>query len=179
MTSGRQPARLAHDRETAGEIRPLERHAEEEAQSRDRAVDARRADTGLGLMQLETAHLLGGRRVGRAADEGRERADVANVSLRVFSLKPRTVMSSIMRPRSALTGEHEGWVSSGRSSRAEGCRTFDARERMPRSSRPNVQALTDATDNATTSKLAPLPRERVRSVAAAFVGRNVGQLFHD
>jgi len=69
--------RLAHDRETAGEIRPLESHGEEEAQGRDRAVDARRADTGLGLVQLETAHLLGRRCVGRAADEGRERRDKA------------------------------------------------------------------------------------------------------
>ena len=36
-------------------------------------------------------------------------------------------------------------------------------ERMPRPSRPNVQALTTPPSNATTSKLAPLPRERVRS----------------
>ena len=34
----RQLARLAHDRETAGEIRPVERHGEEEAQRRDRAL---------------------------------------------------------------------------------------------------------------------------------------------
>jgi hypothetical protein len=75
----RQLARLAHDREPAGAIRPVERHAEQEAQGRDRAVDARRADTGLGLVQLEAAHLLGRRRVGRAADEGRERPDMPDV----------------------------------------------------------------------------------------------------
>jgi hypothetical protein len=36
--------------------------------------------------------------------------------LRVFPLKPRTVMSSIMRVRSALTGRSEGWEVIGGSS---------------------------------------------------------------
>ena len=85
----RQLARLAHDRETAGEIRPVERHTEEEAQGRDRAVDARRADTGLGLVQLEAAHLLGRRRVGRAADEGRERPDMPDVVVCASSRRSR------------------------------------------------------------------------------------------
>jgi hypothetical protein len=38
----RQLARLADERETAGEIGPVQRHGEEEAQRRDSAVDTRR-----------------------------------------------------------------------------------------------------------------------------------------
>src|SRR5215470_12787401 len=47
-------------------------------------------------------------------------------------------MSSIMRARSALTGRSEGWEVIAGSSRAEGCWTFNARDRMPRSSRPTA-----------------------------------------
>src|SRR5580704_15347775 len=47
-------------------------------------------------------------------------------------------MSSIMRARNAPTGRWEGWEVIGALSRAEGCCTFDARDRMPRSSRPNA-----------------------------------------
>src|SRR5437773_2029531 len=61
---------LAHNREPAGKIRPVERHAEEEAQGRDRAVDARRLHAALRLVQLEAAQILSRRGVGRAADEG-------------------------------------------------------------------------------------------------------------
>jgi hypothetical protein len=48
-------------------------------------------------------------------------------------------------------------------SRAEGCWTFDARDRMPRSSRLPVHAFTAAAENALTPP-PPLPRERVRCV---------------
>jgi hypothetical protein len=51
--------------------------------------------------------------------------------LRVFPLKPRTVMSSIMLVRNALTGRSEGWEVIRDLSRAEGCWTFDARDRIP------------------------------------------------
>ena len=73
-------ARLVHDGETAGEIRPVERHGEEEAQRRDRAVDARRLHAALRLVQLEAAQILRRRRVGRAADEGRERLHASGYS---------------------------------------------------------------------------------------------------
>src|SRR5437879_3786836 len=74
-----QAARMAYDRKPSGKIRPLERHGEEETQGRDRAVDARRLHAALRLVELEAAQILRCRRIGRAADEGRERPDVANV----------------------------------------------------------------------------------------------------
>ena len=76
---GRQPARLAHDREPPGKIRPVKRHGEEETQCRDCTVDARRLHADLRLVQLEAAKILSRRRVRRPADEGRERPHVANV----------------------------------------------------------------------------------------------------
>jgi len=76
---GRQPARLAHHREPPGKVRPIERHAEKEAQGRDRAVDARRLHAALRLVQLEAAQILRHRDIGRAADEGRKCPDIPNV----------------------------------------------------------------------------------------------------
>src|SRR5437870_133647 len=68
-------------------------------------------------------------------------------------------MSSIMRVRSALTGRCEEWeVIGGLLSRAEGCWTFDARERMPRSSRLTVHAFTIAAENASTATQPPPAR---------------------
>src|SRR5713101_4163342 len=64
-------------------------------------------------------------------------------------------MSSIMRARSALMGRGEGAEVIGGSSRAEGCWTFNARDRMPRSSPLTAHPLT-ATRG--------IPRERVRSM---------------
>jgi hypothetical protein len=70
---------LAHNREPAGEVRPVERHAEKEAQGRDRAVDARRLHAALRLVQLEAAQILRRRAIGRPANEGRKRPDIPNV----------------------------------------------------------------------------------------------------
>src|SRR6266849_2475588 len=68
-------------------------------------------------------------------------------------------MSSIMRARSALTGRCEEWeVIGGLLSRAEGCWTFDARERMPRTSRLTVHAFTIAAENASTATQPPPAR---------------------
>jgi len=60
-------------------------------------------------VQLEAAQIL---RVAASGDgrEGCERPHVANLVAGVFSVKPRTVMSSIMRARSALTGR---WKDGG------------------------------------------------------------------
>src|SRR6266704_2957589 len=55
--------------------------------------------------------------------------------------------------------DHRGLLS-----RAEGCWTFDARDRMPRSSRLPVHAITAAAENVPTATRV-LPRERVRSTA--------------
>jgi hypothetical protein len=50
--------------EPSRQIRPVERHHEEEAQGRDRAVDSRRLHTALRLVQLEDTQLLRRYRVG-------------------------------------------------------------------------------------------------------------------
>src|SRR6516225_12488741 len=52
------------------------------------------------------------------------------------------------------TGGHQGFLS-----RAEGCWTFHARDRMPRPSRSTAH---QPHRNAATTTRAPLPRERVR-----------------
>src|SRR6267143_508521 len=57
-------------------------------------------------------------------------------------------------------GDHRGLLS-----RAEGCWTFDARDRMPRSSRLPVHAIIVVARNATDHDAVTLPRERVRSSA--------------
>ena len=64
----RQRARLADERETAGEIGPVQRHGEEEAQRCNRAVDARRMHAGLRLMHLETAKIFRRGSIRRTAD---------------------------------------------------------------------------------------------------------------
>jgi len=56
---------------------------------------------------LEQAQVFRRRRVRRPADEGREGPNLAHIVVARFSLKPRTVMSSIMRARSGLTGRGE------------------------------------------------------------------------
>src|SRR5271169_2376629 len=65
-------------------------------------------------------------------------------------------MSSIMRARSALTGRGEGCEVIGGSSRAEGCWTFNARDRMPRSSPLTAHPL------AAIAKQAPAPTQPSR-----------------
>src|SRR6266446_3715498 len=57
-------------------------------------------------------------------------------------------------------GDHRGLLS-----RTEGCWTFDARDRMPRSSRLPVHAIIVVAGNATDHDAVTLPRERVRSSA--------------
>src|SRR5215831_14535955 len=70
-------------------------------------------------------------------------------------------MSSIMRARNGLTGRSEVSEVIGALSRAEGCWTFDARDRMPRQSRATAHHLGE---NAPTATRTP-SRERVRSSA--------------
>src|SRR5215204_6184905 len=54
-------------------------------------------------------------------------------------------MSSIMRARSGLTRRSERLEGiGGFLSRAEGCWTFDARDRMPQSSRPTAHRLANS-----------------------------------
>ena len=67
---------------------------------RSNVTDGRRADAGLGQVQLVAAKILGRSRIGRSAEEGEEVLDVTDIV--VFSTNLRTVMSSIMRRRSGL-----------------------------------------------------------------------------
>src|SRR5438128_750 len=73
-------------------------------------------------------------------------------------------MSSIMRARSGLTGRGEVAEVIGALSRAEGCWPFDARDRMPRSSRATAHYLVENT----------LTVPRAPSRASGFVHRPIG-----
>ena len=75
----RYPPWVRHDGEPPCQIWPVERHREEEAQRRDRAVDARRLHAALRLVQPKEAQFFRRRRVRRPADESREGAHVANI----------------------------------------------------------------------------------------------------
>ena len=75
----RDAPRVRHDGESACQIRPVKRHREEKAQRRDRAVDARRLQAALRLVQLEEAQLFRRRGVGRPADEGRKCPHLADI----------------------------------------------------------------------------------------------------
>jgi hypothetical protein len=56
---------VADQDEPARQVRPIERHSEEEAQRRHGAIDGRRLHAILGLVDLEAADILGCRRVRR------------------------------------------------------------------------------------------------------------------
>ena len=81
-------------------------------------------------------------------------------SLRVFSPKPRTVMSSIMRARSGLTGRSTDWEVIGGSSRE----LKVAGPSMLGSGRPGSHALPLTPPKTHGPSRASLPRERVRSL---------------
>jgi hypothetical protein len=103
------------------------------------------------LMVLETAQILRRCCVGRPADKGRERADVANVVVaRLLAEAAHVHVLDHARSQRADgpvggKGGHRGLLS-----QAEGCGTFDARDWMPRSSRltaypdQNAQTVTRA-----------------------------------
>ena len=76
-----QLARIPGDHQRARQIPPLQRHREQEAQRRDRAVDRRRADAVLMLVQLEAPDVLGRRGVGSAPKERGKAPDMTNVVL--------------------------------------------------------------------------------------------------
>jgi len=143
-----QSERLAHNREPAGEVGPVERHRKEEAQGRDRAVDARRLHAALRLIQLEAAQILRCRRVRRAANEARKCPDVANVVVaRLLAEAAHSHVLDHARTQRAGRAMHRMGGHQGLLSRAEGCWTFDARDRMPRSSCLSVHAITAAREN--------------------------------
>jgi len=76
-----QLAGMPHDHQRAREIAPPQRHREQEAQRRHRAVDGRWSDPALMLMELEAPDILCGRRVGRTAQERREPPNITDIVL--------------------------------------------------------------------------------------------------
>jgi hypothetical protein len=158
---GRQSARFAHYREPPRKVRPVERHGEE-AQRRDRTVDAWRPHPSLRLVQLETVQILRRRCVGRPANKGRERAHVANVVVaRLLAEAAHAHVLDHARPQRGDgpvggMGGHRGILS-----RAEGCWTFDARDRMPRPSRLTAYPARN------TQTVTPAPPARAGSFLAA------------
>src|SRR5882672_9062327 len=139
-------------------------YGEEETQGRDRTVDAWWLHAGLRLVQLEAAQILRRRRVGRPADEGCERPHVANVVIaRLLSEAAYPHVLDHARPQRAdrpvrRMGGHRELLS-----QAGGCWTFDARDRMPQSSRLTAYRLAITRKNLPTATRV-IPRERVRCV---------------
>jgi len=129
----RYPPRIRHNGEPARQVRPVERHREKEAQGRDRAVDARRLHAALRLVQLEEAQFFRRCRVWRPADKGCKCPHVSHiVAARVLLEAAHGHVFNHARPQWADgplggIGGHQGVLS-----RAEGCRTFDARDQTPR-----------------------------------------------
>src|SRR5947199_420638 len=72
----RDPARFPHEGEVPRHLGAVERHVEKEAQRCNRAIDARRTQPDLRLMQLEKAKIFRRGRIRRAATKGCERPDV-------------------------------------------------------------------------------------------------------
>ena len=75
----RQAARIAQPHQLAGEIGPVDRLDEEEAQGRDDGVHRWHAETGLLHGDLKTAQVLSGRRIGRAFEKGGQAPHVAQI----------------------------------------------------------------------------------------------------
>src|ERR1700682_5203877 len=110
-------------------------------------------------MQLEKAKILRRGRIRRAAEKDCECPDVPE-SLRVFSTKLRTVMSSIMRRRSGLMGFSLIWSS------CLEVGVLEPPQSSRRSARPSlalVQIVTAADVIARPRRQVP-PAERVRSL---------------
>ena len=63
----------------ARQVGPLQRHAEQEAQCRHRAVDDGLPGTMLALVNLKAPQIFSGRGVGRASDEACEGAYMADI----------------------------------------------------------------------------------------------------
>jgi hypothetical protein len=116
-------------------------------------------------VQLEKAQILRRRRVGRPADEGRQCPHAPNVIVaRLLGAAAHPHVLDHARPQRAdgpvgRLGGYRGLLF-----RVEGCWTFDARERMPRSLRLTGHPLTSIAKNV--PAVTPvLPR------AGSFMGR--------
>jgi hypothetical protein len=77
----RQLARPRCHAQIAGQFRTIYGDVEEEAQSRDRAVDRRRLQAALALMELEAPQIVRRCAIRRAAEKHRKGSDMTNVIL--------------------------------------------------------------------------------------------------
>jgi hypothetical protein len=84
------------------QIVPTHRHLQQKAQAGHRAVAVLERQAALDQMQLEQADIIGGGRVGRPLQIGREPLAGAHVTLLRLQNKAARTMSSIMRWRSGL-----------------------------------------------------------------------------
>ena len=75
----REFARIARQDQASRQIRPIERHGEEEAQRRHGAVDGGRLHPALALVNLKPPNVLGRSGIRRLSKEGREVAHKANI----------------------------------------------------------------------------------------------------
>jgi hypothetical protein len=70
---------MTDQNEPPRQVRPVERHGEEKAERRHRAVDGGWLYAALGLVDLEPANVLGRRRIRRPPEEGGEAAHITDV----------------------------------------------------------------------------------------------------
>src|SRR3954467_2671197 len=68
-------ARVADDNQPPRQVWPVERDGEEEAQFRNRRIDAGRLHPGLGLVDLEPPDVFDGRRIGGTVEESSKAAN--------------------------------------------------------------------------------------------------------
>ena len=149
-----QRARMVEADQPAGEIGPVDRMDEEEAQGRDDGIHRRHPEADLLLRDLETAQVVDGRRVGRAPQERRQTPDITKVV--ALCLTRETDAGSCRRRGAGAASprqrrERQGWFHSDEGSH----------DRPPRPG--DAQSAQGARLNPQTSKLPPIPRKRVRS----------------
>jgi len=121
----RQLLRLARHDQAPGKVGAVEGDAEEEAQRRDRAVEARRLHPLLALVQLPAAQVVRRRRVGRAAEEGGEHPHAAHVLV----LRPRAEAAHghvLDHPRTQRARGLRGRLGHRGAPRTEGEKPVDA-----------------------------------------------------
>ena len=111
----RKLARVAHQNEAPREVRPIQRDGEEEAQRRDRAVDRRRLDAALRLMNLEAADVLTRRGLRRPLEKGGKAPDKHDVV--ALGLRPQAAHGHVFEhaPAQRADGvlvrlEHRVWL---------------------------------------------------------------------
>ncbi len=151
-----QGAGMVEADQPAGEIGAAERLDEEEAQGGDDGVHRRHAEAEFLLGDLEAAQVVTGRGIGRSPQEGSQPPDVADV---VALRRPGEPAQGHVVDQ-ALTQRAAG--SGGNGKDGYGMAPLEgSRDRPPELGVP--QSAQGVRVNPPTSKLPPIPRERVRS----------------